>query len=63
MLLQSGVPVKNVSRRIGHRDAATTLNVYVTRPTLPFRWCVPLARRLETRDPVTVTRALLGPLA
>ena len=23
-----GVPVKNVSRRIGHRDAATTLNVY-----------------------------------
>ena len=28
MLLRSGVPVKNVSRRIGHRDAATTLNVY-----------------------------------
>ena len=28
MLLRAGVPVKNVSRRIGHRDAATTLNVY-----------------------------------
>ncbi len=28
MLLRSGVPVKNVSRRIGHRDAATTSNVY-----------------------------------
>jgi integrase len=28
MLLNAGVPVKNVSTRIGHRDAATTLNVY-----------------------------------
>jgi integrase len=28
MLLRAGVPVKNVSARIGHRDAATTLNVY-----------------------------------
>ena len=28
MLLQSGIPVKDVSKRIGHRDAATTLNVY-----------------------------------
>lgn len=28
MLLKAGVPVKNVSSRIGHRDAATTLNVY-----------------------------------
>ena len=28
MLLQNGIPVKDVSRRIGHRDAATTLNVY-----------------------------------
>jgi integrase len=28
MLLKAGVPVKNVSGRIGHRDAATTLNVY-----------------------------------
>ena len=27
-LLRAGVPVKNVSRRLGHRDAATTLNVY-----------------------------------
>ena len=28
MLLQSGIPVNDVSERIGHRDAATTLNVY-----------------------------------
>ena len=28
MLLRAGVPVKNVSKRLGHRDAATTLNVY-----------------------------------
>lgn len=28
MLLQSGIPVKDVSKRIGHSDAATTLNVY-----------------------------------
>lgn len=28
MLLHAGVPVSNVSKRIGHRDAATTLNVY-----------------------------------
>jgi integrase len=28
MLLRGGVPVKNVSKRLGHRDAATTLNVY-----------------------------------
>jgi integrase len=28
MLLKGGVPVKNVSKRIGHSKAATTLNVY-----------------------------------
>lgn len=28
MLLQAGVAVANVSKRIGHRDTATTLNVY-----------------------------------
>ena len=28
MLLKAGVPVKNASGRIGHRDAATTLDVY-----------------------------------
>ena len=27
-LLRAGVPVKNVSKRLGHRNAATTLNVY-----------------------------------
>jgi hypothetical protein len=35
----------------------------VTRPTVPFRWIAGLARRIETHDPATVTRALLGPLA
>ena len=35
----------------------------VTRPPPPFRWLVPLARRLESHDPAAVTRALLGPLA
>ena len=28
MLLQAGVAVSNISKRIGHRDTATTLNVY-----------------------------------
>ena len=28
MLLAAGMPVKNVSKRIGHRDASVTLNVY-----------------------------------
>ncbi len=28
MLLKAGVPVKNVSKRLGHSNAATTLNVY-----------------------------------
>lgn len=28
MLLKAGVPVKNVSKRLGHRDSTTTLNVY-----------------------------------
>jgi len=28
MLLKAGVPVKNVSARMGHRDASTTLNIF-----------------------------------
>ena len=28
MLLLAGMPVANASERIGHRDTATTLNVY-----------------------------------
>jgi integrase len=28
MLLKGGVPVKNVSARIGHRDASRTLKIY-----------------------------------
>lgn len=44
-------------------DLVTALAGLVTRPTTPFRWLVPLARRLETRDAVEVTRRLLGPLA
>jgi hypothetical protein len=35
----------------------------VTRPRPPVSWIVPLARRLENRDPRAVTRSLLGPLA
>ena len=41
----------------------TVLAYLVTRPTFPVSLLVPLARRLEQRDPVAVTRALLGPLA
>ena len=35
----------------------------VTKPSVPVSWVVPLARRLEERDPPTVTRSLLGQLA
>ena len=35
----------------------------ITRPAPPLGLLVPLARMLERRDPVEVTRALLGPLA
>jgi Family of unknown function (DUF5995) len=49
---------------LGALDAVTSaVAALVTRPTVPFRWCTPLVRRLETRDPGKVTRALLGPLA
>jgi integrase len=27
-LLDAGVPIVNVSRRLGHRDTSTTLNIY-----------------------------------
>jgi hypothetical protein len=43
-------------------EMVAALAFLVTRPTRPVRWLVPLLRRLETRDPETVTRALLGPL-
>jgi integrase len=46
MLLKAGVPVKNVSARIGHRDASTTLNIY--------------AHKLEDVD--TASAALIGRL-
>jgi hypothetical protein len=41
----------------------SVLAYLITRPTIPFRWAAPLARRLETHDPTAVTKALLGPLA
>ena len=41
----------------------SVLAYLVTRPTTPFRWMAGMARRLETHDPATVTKALLGPLA
>ena len=44
-------------------EMASVLGYLVTRPTIPFRWCTPLLRRLESHDPAAVTRSLLGPLA
>jgi hypothetical protein len=44
-------------------DLVAVLAFLVTRPKPPVRWLVPLLRRLETRDPDRVIRALLGPLA
>ena len=38
----------------------SVLAFLVTRPVFPLRLLVPLARRLEQRDPRTVTAALLG---
>jgi hypothetical protein len=35
----------------------------VTKPSAPASWLVPFARRLEQRDPPTVTRSLLAHLA
>lgn len=39
----------------------SVLAYLVTRPALPARLLLPLVRRLEQRDPRTVTAALLGP--
>lgn len=44
-------------------DLVSVLAYLITRPTFPLSLAVPLFRRLEQRDPVVVTRALLGPLA
>jgi hypothetical protein len=41
----------------------TVLDYLITRPAPPFRWLVPVGRRLETRDAVRVTAELLGHLA
>lgn len=43
-------------------ELVAVLAYLVTRPTIPLRWAIPLARRLEERDPRKVTTALLGPL-
>jgi hypothetical protein len=49
---------------IAHLDELVAVLAFlVTRPTPPVRWLVPLLRRFEIRDPATVTRTLLGPLA
>jgi hypothetical protein len=49
---------------VAELDALVAVLAYlVTRPTLPFSWVAPLARRVEDHDPATVTGALLGPLA
>jgi hypothetical protein len=44
-------------------DLVCVLAALIARPTVPFRWLVPLVRRLEAHDPVKVTRQLLGPFA
>jgi len=44
-------------------ELVAVLAFMVTRPKPPVRWLVPLLRRLETRDPEQVIRALLGPLS
>jgi hypothetical protein len=44
-------------------ELVAVLAYMVTRPTAPVRWLVPVLRRLETREPDRVIRALLGPLA
>lgn len=44
-------------------ELVSVLAYLVTRPAFPASVVVPLLRRLEQRDPVAVTRALLGPLA
>jgi hypothetical protein len=43
-------------------ELVAVLAFMVTRPTVPARWLVPVLRRLETREPDRVIRALLGPL-
>ncbi len=52
MLLQAGVPVRNVSKRIGHRDAATTLNVYGHALEEVDRRSADVMGRLLDADPV-----------
>jgi hypothetical protein len=43
-------------------ELVAVLAFMVTRPQPPLGWLVPLLRRLETREPDQVIRALLGPL-
>ena len=44
-------------------ETVRVLAYLVTRPALPIRWLVPIARRLEEDDPRRVVRDLLGGLA
>ncbi len=44
-------------------DLVAVLAYLITRPTIPLRWLLPVARWLEERDPEKVTATLLGPLA
>jgi hypothetical protein len=44
-------------------DMVAVLAHLVAHPGSPGSWAVGIGRRLETKDPVRVTRALLGPLA
>jgi hypothetical protein len=44
-------------------DMVAVIAHLVAHPGPPGSWAVGIGRRLETKDPVRVTRALLGPLA
>ena len=57
----SALPVDDRPPYVGELDRLVSVLAYlVTRPTLPTRLLVKAARRLEQRDPKSVTAALLG---
>lgn len=62
-MLRAAEPNARAAEAAALDRVSTALAYLVTRPTIPFRWCTPVLRRLESRDPANVTRALLGPLA
>ncbi len=68
MLLNAGIAVSNVSKRIGHRDAATTLNVYSQfleetdrRSADVMGDLLPASRRVTTRSPAPPSTSSVPP--